>query len=95
MFKISDEAKQEILTMQQEMGSETYLKYKLSSECCNELRYDLKLVSVKGDQEEVADFDGVKIIYHPADLRYLNETEIHFRDGGFTINNPNPLVSPF
>jgi iron-sulfur cluster assembly accessory protein len=95
MFTITEKAQKKIKEMQEEMGSKAFLRYQVISRCCNELQYDLTFDSHKSEQDVVVDFDGFRAVVHPADVRYIKNTEIDYVDGGFTIRNPNPLVSAF
>ena len=94
MFTITERAQEKIKEMMQEdSGMETFLKYRVTSKCCNEMEYDLSLSSNKKEQDTVIEFDGFRALINPADIRLIKNTEIDFKDGGFMINNPNPLVS--
>lgn len=94
MFTITEKAQEVIKEMiQEDTGMETFLKFCVTSKCCNEMEYDLSLSSHKKEQDSIIEFDDFRALINPADIRLIKNTEIDFKDGGFMINNRNPLVS--
>jgi iron-sulfur cluster assembly accessory protein len=93
MIAITEKAREKIIDMQKEMVQETYVRFGVKSECCNELQYALSLAAHKSEQDLSVDFEDFTVLIHPSDVRLVKNTEIDFVDNGFTINNPNPLVS--
>ncbi|MCP3762880.1 iron-sulfur cluster assembly accessory protein [Domibacillus sp. A3M-37] len=94
MFTITEKAQEKIKEMMQEdTGIETFLTFRVTSRCCNEMEYDLSLSSHKKEQDTIIEFDEFRALINPADIYLIKNTEIDFKDDGFMINNPNPLVS--
>ena len=58
------------------------------------MHYSLGLTAMKSEREKVLDINGIELLIDPADSHYTDKAEIDYQDGGFIINNPNPLVSP-
>lgn len=60
---------------------------------CAGFSYDLFFDDQESPLDEVAEFDGVKIISDPLSFQYLDEISIDYLDGpfssGFKFNNPN------
>ncbi|MGE7118667.1 HesB/IscA family protein [Peribacillus sp. NPDC046944] len=94
MITITKKAQEVIKEMQRNMEEETYLRFGVTSSCCNQMNYYLNLVRHKTELEEVLVIDWIKLLMNPSDARFTDQTEIDFQDNGFLINNPNPLVSP-
>lgn len=94
LITITKKAQEVIRDMQSNMEEETYLRYGVTSSCCNQMNYSLNLALYQTELEKVYVVDGIKILMNPSDARYTDHTEIDFQDDGFLINNPNPLVSP-
>lgn len=94
LISITKKAQEIIKDMQENMEEETYLRFGVTSSCCNQMNYSLSLAHYKKEQEEELILHGIKILVHPSDARFTDQTEIDFLDDGFIINNPNPLVSP-
>ena len=94
MITITKKAQEVIKEMQRNMEEETYLRYGVTSSCCNQMNYSLNLALYKTELEKEYVVDGIKVLMNPSDARYTDHTEIDFHDNGFVINHPNPLVSP-
>ena len=60
---------------------------------CSGMAYRLEYVDELGDDDQVFESNGVKIVVDPKSLAYLDGTELDFtREGlneGFKFNNPN------
>jgi iron-sulfur cluster assembly accessory protein len=97
MITITEKARGKIKEMQKDIGEETYLRFGVKSECCNELKYLLNLSMNKTINDEMINYDDFVVLINPADVRYIENTEIDYNDepfeSGFVIRNPHPLVS--
>lgn len=60
---------------------------------CSGMAYTLEFADVVGDDDQVFESQGIKIIVDPKSLLYIDGTELDFvREGlneGFKFNNPN------
>lgn len=60
---------------------------------CSGMAYVLEFVDQPNDEDQVFEFDGVKVLVDPKSMTYLDGTELDFvREGineGFRFNNPN------
>lgn len=60
---------------------------------CSGMAYVLEYVDELGDEDQVFEFDRVKVVIDPKSLVYLDGTELDFvKEGlneGFKFNNPN------
>ena len=60
---------------------------------CSGMAYTLEFVDEIGEQDQVFESNGIKLITDPKSLLYLDGTELDFvREGlneGFQFNNPN------
>jgi iron-sulfur cluster assembly accessory protein len=97
MITITEKAQEKIKEMQKDIGEETFLRFRVKSECCNELNYALSLTIHKTEHDLIIEFNDFIVLIHPSDVPLLKNTEIDYKDdgvdNGFIINNPNPLVS--
>ena len=94
MITITERASKVIKEMQENMEEEMYLRFSIKRPCCSQMHYSLGLAAMKSDREKAIDINGITLLIDPADSHYTDEAEIDYLDGGFIINNPNPLVSP-
>lgn len=94
MIKITDRAKEKIKEIENNGEEYRFLRFGVKSECCNEMHYSLSLAKDKSAQEEMIIVNDIHVLFHSADMRFINQTEIDYQENGFWINNPNPLVSP-
>ncbi|MBI3620683.1 MAG: iron-sulfur cluster assembly accessory protein [Nitrospirae bacterium] len=83
-----------LLTAQPE-GS--FLRVSVRGGGCSGLSYELAFEPKQGPHDEVAEFDGVKVLIDPKSALYLQGTSLDFVDsltgGGFKFNNPNAKMS--
>ena len=60
---------------------------------CSGMAYKLEFVDQTEDEDEVFESHGVKVVFDPKSLAYLDGTELDFvKEGlneGFKFNNPN------
>ena len=60
---------------------------------CSGFSYEMFFDGDFGDSDQVAEFDGVKVVVDSDSAPHLEGAEVDYRDGlqgaGFAINNPN------
>jgi len=75
----------------------SFLRVSVRGGGCSGLSYDLSFEPKAGPHDEVAEFDGVKVLIDPKSALYLQGTSLDFVDsltgGGFKFNNPNAKMS--
>lgn len=74
-----------------------YLKIKVNGGGCTGLTYGMSAEETAGDNDEVLEFYGLKVLVDKDDTPVLKETTIDFKQslmgGGFQIDNPNAIAS--
>ncbi|NRG43770.1 hypothetical protein HRF87_03205 [Bacillus sp. CRN 9] len=95
MFTFTSEAIEAIQSFQKDETTPSYVRYRIANVCCNQMQYDLAMTASAMPQEKIINFNGVDVLYHPADLKYLEGTEIDYKDDGFFIRSPHPLMATF
>ncbi len=82
-----------ILDQQKRDAENTYLRVGVKGGGCSGFSYALDLTEVKGENDELWDSRGVKMICDPKSQIYLEGTTVDFKDEimgrGFVFNNPN------
>ena len=96
MIKVSDSAKQRVVTLMQEEGfnaSKDYVRVGVKSGGCSGLSYDLKFDDKADDSDKVFEDNAVRIIVDKKSFLYLIGTTLEYSGGlngkGFVFNNPN------
>ncbi|MDR9833771.1 HesB/IscA family protein [Staphylococcus coagulans] len=83
--------------LEQNDMSEGYLKVKVQGGGCTGLTYGMTAEPEPGENDEVLEFFGLKVLVDKADAPILNGTTIDFKQslmgGGFQIDNPNAIAS--
>lgn len=73
-----------------------YLKIKVNGGCTG-LTYGMSAEEQPGENDEVLEFYGLKVLVDKYDVPVLNGTTIDFKQslmgGGFQIDNPNAIAS--
>ena len=74
-----------------------YLKIKVNGGGCTGLTYGMSAEEQPGENDEVLEFYGLKVLVDKYDMPVLNGTTIDFKQslmgGGFQIDNPNAIAS--
>lgn len=74
-----------------------YLKIKVNGGGCTGLTYGMSAEEQPGENDEVLEFYGLKVLVDKYDMPVLNDTTIDFKQslmgGGFQIDNPNAIAS--
>lgn len=82
-----------ILDQQKRDAEKTYLRVGVKGGGCSGFSYSLDLTEVKGENDELWDSRGVKMICDPKSQIYLEGTTVDFKDEimgrGFVFSNPN------
>lgn len=77
--------------------SDGYLKIKVNGGGCTGLTYGMSAEESKGDNDEVFEFFGLKVLVDKDDKPVLEGTTVDFKQslmgGGFQIDNPNAIAS--
>lgn len=96
MIKVSDSAKQKVLSLMQEEGfdiSSAFVRVGVKSGGCSGLSYELKFDSEAGEADKVFEDNAVRIIVDKKSFLYLVGTTLEYSGGlngkGFVFNNPN------
>ena len=96
MIKVSESAKQKVLTLMQEEGFDTandYVRVGVKSGGCSGLSYELNFDRKIGEMDKVFEDNAVRIIVDKKSFLYLVGTTLEYSGGlngkGFVFNNPN------
>jgi len=96
MIKVSDSAKQKVLSLMQEEGfdaSSSFVRVGVKSGGCSGLSYELTFDSQAGETDKVFEDNAVRIIVDKKSFLYLVGTTLEYSGGlngkGFVFNNPN------
>lgn len=96
MIKVSETAKQKVVTMMTEEGfdaSTDFVRVGVKSGGCSGLSYELKFDTSSTDTDKVFEDNTVRIIVDKKSFLYLVGTTLEYSGGlngkGFVFNNPN------
>ena len=96
MIKVSDSAKQKVLSLMQEEGydaSSAYVRVGVKSGGCSGLSYELTFDRQTAETDKVFEDNAVRIIVDKKSFLYLVGTTLEYSGGlngkGFVFNNPN------
>ena len=95
MITITDKAKQRIIDLRKEenLSDDHFLRVAVKGGGCSGLMYDLNFDNQIGDNDQVFEDKGEKIIIDKKSVLYLIGTTLDFSDGlngkGFHFINPN------
>ncbi len=96
MIKVSDTAKQKVVTLMTEDGfdaSTDYVRVGVKSGGCSGLSYELNFDNKVEDGDKVFEDNAVRIIVDKKSFLYLVGTTLEYSGGlngkGFVFNNPN------
>ena len=96
MIKVSDTAKQKVMTLMTEEGfdaAKDYVRVGVKSGGCSGLSYDLKFDNESAADDKVFEDNSVRIIVDKKSFLYLIGTTLEYSGGlngkGFVFNNPN------
>lgn len=98
MFTITDRARQQIKEMLKDESSESRLRFGIKGGGCSGLSYALGFDDeVNEDLDKTDEINGISVVVAKEDIGIIENTEIDFKEnmmgGGFTINNPNAVMS--
>lgn len=98
MFTITDRARQQIQEMLKDESSESRLRFGIKGGGCSGLSYALGFDDeVNEDLDKTDKINGISVVVAKEDIGIIENTEIDFKEnmmgGGFTINNPNAVMS--
>ncbi|MGB5190120.1 HesB/IscA family protein [Robiginitalea sp.] len=96
MIKVSESAKQKVVTLMQEEGFDAvndYVRVGVKSGGCSGLSYELNFDREIGETDKVFEDNAVRIIVDKKSFLYLVGTTLEYSGGlngkGFVFNNPN------
>ncbi|MDM9630007.1 HesB/IscA family protein [Robiginitalea aurantiaca] len=96
MIKVSDTARQKVLTLMQEEGFDgtvDYVRVGVKSGGCSGLSYELGFDREIGETDKIFEDNAVRIIVDKKSFLYLVGTTLEYSGGlngkGFVFNNPN------
>lgn len=96
MIKVSDTAKQKVVTLMTEEGfdaAKDFVRVGVKSGGCSGLSYELKFDDKADEADKVFEDNAVRIIIDKKSFLYLVGTTLEYSGGlngkGFVFNNPN------
>ena len=96
MIKVSETAKQKLITLMAEEGynaDDHFVRVGVKSGGCSGLSYDLNFDQNNQDSDKIFEDNGVKIAVNKSSFLYLVGTTLEYSGGlngkGFVFNNPN------
>ncbi len=96
MIKVSESAKQKLISLMAEEGYNTddhFVRVGVKSGGCSGLSYDLNFDQNNQDSDKIFEDNGVKIAVNKSSFLYLVGTTLEYSGGlngkGFVFNNPN------
>ncbi|MGB5653389.1 MAG: iron-sulfur cluster assembly accessory protein [Robiginitalea sp.] len=96
MIKVSESAKQKVVTLMQEEGFDAvndFVRVGVKSGGCSGLSYELNFDREIGETDKVFEDNAVRIIVDKKSFLYLVGTTLEYSGGlngkGFVFNNPN------
>lgn len=95
---LTEAAAYEVKSMLESNGMpDGYLKIKVNGGGCTGLTYGMTAEAEAGENDEVLEFYGLKVLVDKYDKPVLEGTTIDFKQslmgGGFQIDNPNAIAS--
>ncbi len=98
MLTLTDEAVSQLKTVLQKQGApEGALRVYVAPGGCSGFSYGMSLERETGEDDEVVEQEGVRVVVDAFSLQYLDGAQIDFVDslmgGGFTVVNPNAAKS--
>lgn len=95
MLFISDKAKEKIekIFREKNLGQDSFVRISVKGGGCSGLSYDMNFDNRLGDEDQVFEDKGVKMVTDLRSFLYVCNTTLDFSDGlhgkGFYFNNPN------
>lgn len=95
---LTEAAALQIKDMMKQNGEEgTYFRFSINGGGCSGLSYGMSLDQEKAETDQYFEQHGVEVVIDQDSAPLLTDTVIDFKQslmgGGFTIDNPNALVS--
>jgi iron-sulfur cluster assembly protein len=95
MLFVSDKAKEKIASILQDknLGSDYFVRVSVKGGGCSGLSYDMDFDNILGEEDQVFEDKGVKLVTDLRSFLYVCNTTLDFSDGlkgkGFHFINPN------
>lgn len=98
MITLTDTAAAKVKSLIDEEGeADLALRVAVRPGGCSGFSYEMFFDSDFADDDQKADYNGVKVVVDSASLQYLSGASLDYKEGlmgaGFTINNPNTTRS--
>lgn len=98
LITITDDARKQIQEMLKEEPKEAHLRFGVKGGGCSGLSYSLGFeYDINPELDIVAEINEIPVVIFQQDLPMVENTTIDFKQnmmgGGFSINNPNALMS--
>lgn len=94
IFRLTDSAVGKVKSLLAEEGQPgLFLRVAVRPGGCSGFSYEMYFDAEQAADDEMVDWDGVKVAIDPASAPLLRGAELDYKDGlqgaGFAINNPN------
>ncbi len=96
MIKVSEQAKQKLISLMSEEGFDAhadYVRVGVKSGGCSGLSYDLKFDKEQQDNDKIFEDNEIRIAVNKSSFLYLAGTTLEYSGGlngkGFVFQNPN------
>jgi iron-sulfur cluster assembly protein len=94
---LTDKASNRLKEIIKAKGENLALRVMVRAGGCSGFEYGMALERNPRPDDNVAEFDGIKVVVDPNSFRYLDGSTIDYVDslmgGGFAINNPNAVAT--
>ena len=94
---LTDKASTRLKEIIKSKGENLALRVLVRPGGCSGFEYGMALERNPRPDDNVSEFDGIKVVVDPVSLPYLDGSTIDYVDslmgGGFSINNPNAVAS--
>lgn len=96
-IKLTDKAKDHVLSILEEQDDRDtlHLRIYVAGGGCSGLQYGLALDNIIDVDDEIFEFDNLKVVIGSVDVRYLVGSEVDYvtnnLGGGFSVTNPNAV----
>jgi len=97
-IKITENARNQIKLMMEEEPEDVFLRFGVKGGGCSGLSYSIGFdEEINEELDEKFEINDIPVVIQKQDIPIIENTEIDFKQnlmgGGFTINNPNAIVS--
>lgn len=98
VITLTDQASLQIKEMMQEEENPVYFRFGIQGGGCSGLSYSLGFEeNINEELDHVEEINGIPVVINKQDIPIIEGTTIDYKQnmmgGGFTIDNPNAIVS--